>query len=49
MQSRYGELYNSLNVLIEDAPFMTTWNNIQALTTFFKNKLNKIIDEVRIF
>ena len=46
MQNQYGELYNALNILIEDDPYMNTWNNVQALMAFFRRKLNKIIDEV---
>ena len=48
MQDSYGELYNSLNILIEDSPFPETWNNIQALTSFFRIKLDKIINEVSL-
>ena len=48
MNDQYGELYNNLNILIEDSPSIATLNNIQAITTFFKNKLGRIIGEVRI-
>ena len=46
MQDTYGELYQALNILIEDAPFPETWNNIQAISSFFRAKLDKIINEV---
>ena len=49
MQDQYGELYNSLNVLIEDSPFPKTMNNIQAITIFFKNKLQRILEKVNIY
>lgn len=48
MQEGYGDLYNALNILIEDAPFMKTWNNVQALSSFFKKKLEKVINKVSI-
>ena len=46
MQETYGELYQALNILVEDAPFPETWNNIQAISSFFRAKLDKIINEV---
>ena len=46
MQEKYGDIYNSLNILIEDAPFQGTMNNIQAITTFFRNKLIRILSDV---
>lgn len=46
MGDQYGELFNAINVLIEDNPSLGTWNNIQAINRFFKSKLERIIDGV---
>jgi hypothetical protein len=46
MSDQYSDLFNSLNVLIEDGPTLSTWNNIQAISRFFKSKLERIIDDV---
>jgi len=46
MQNEYGNLYSALDALVEDAPYAGTWNNVQAITAFFRAKLNQIIEEV---
>lgn len=46
MQDQYGDLYNSLSILLEDAPFLNTMNNIQAVTSFFQNKFERVMQEV---
>lgn len=45
MQKEFGDLYRALDQMVEDSPFLGTWNNIQAMVTFFRCKLNQIIEE----
>lgn len=41
MQDTYGDLYNSLSILVEDHPFKETLSNSQAVLDCFKLKLEE--------